>query len=278
MRYDSQNLVALYILLLIGWESRKKANEIKKETFSPKKPAEEYAVQIKEISDYLGYIAWSEIYLSCGKDEDAEEVLSDLCYTYPRFPHAFLKLWDLRFRKKQYMESIEPIEELFVRIGDFHTIPEIRVALIPLLYAKTLFEVKQYVFALELLQNEFCKRPVYTVFLYYLGKFALLWDEKFKGTAIGILQECLRSCVSQRKAKILHYLGLAYQDIGQQMTAFDYFEKSSEYYHNKKYMFNDCPKEISEIMKKHMKDHYEISQLRYLIKTKASECKRKRRK
>lgn len=69
---------------------------------------------------------------------------------------------------------MEPIEELFVKIGDFHTIPEIRITLVPLMYAKSLFKLKQYVFAFELLQNEFCKRPIYTVFLYFLAKFAIL--------------------------------------------------------------------------------------------------------
>jgi hypothetical protein len=79
-------------------------------------------------------------------------------------------------------------------MGDFYVIPEIKIALIPLLYAKSLYYINQFVFAFELLQNEFCKRPVYTVFLYFLGKFAVLSGQKtFKGTAIGILQECLRS-------------------------------------------------------------------------------------
>lgn len=88
------------------------------------------------------------------------------------------------------MECIEPIEELFVKLGDFHTIPEIKIALIPLLYAKSLFKINHHVYAFELLQNEFCKRPVYTVFLYFLGKFAIISEQQnFKGTAIGILQE-----------------------------------------------------------------------------------------
>jgi tetratricopeptide (TPR) repeat protein len=174
---------------------------------------------------------------------------------------------------------MEPIEELFVKISDFHTIPEIRITLVPLMYAKSLFQIKQYVFAFELLQNEFCKRPIYTVFLYFLAKFAILCGEKnFKGTAIGILQECLRSCISQRKAKILYYLGVAYKEMNQPLLAFDYFEKSLEYYKNKDYMFADCPADLKNIMSSHIKEFYDLSQLRHIISTKAAECKRQRKK
>lgn len=119
------------------------------------KPPEDYAIRIKAISEYLGYIAWSDIYASLNKNSEAEEVLMDLCEAYPRFPHAFLKLWEHRFQRGKYLECIDPIEELFVKMSDFHTIPEIRIALVPLLYAKSLYQIEQHVFAFELLQNEF---------------------------------------------------------------------------------------------------------------------------
>ncbi|CAI2369054.1 unnamed protein product [Moneuplotes crassus] len=278
LKYDQNNLTALYILLVLSCEARDRANKAKDICVSPEKPAEEYAVRIKEISDYLGYIAWSEIYICAGKVTDAEEVLEDLCYTFPTFPHAFLKLWDHRFGKEDYIKSIEPIEDIFLRIADFHTIPEIRIAIVPLMYAKTLMKLNQYVYAFELLQNEFCKRPVYTVFLYFLGKFALSSGEKrFKGTAIGILQECMRSCVSQRKAKILYYLGNAYKDRNQPMKAFDYYEQSIEYFRNKNYTYGSCNPEIMKEMKSFMKDFYELSQLRHLIENSAFKIKRQRK-
>jgi hypothetical protein len=49
-------------------------------------------------------MAWAEIYVSLGKIEQAEEVLIDLSETYPKFPHAFLKLWDFRFRRERYLD------------------------------------------------------------------------------------------------------------------------------------------------------------------------------
>lgn len=218
-------------MLNLSCEARTQARSENGPNLEPVRPSENFACRIKEANEYLGYIAWSDVYMSINKPKEAEEVLIDLTQHFPRFPHAYLKLWDFRFRRGKFVESIDPIEELFVKIGDFHTIPEIRIALVPLLYAKNLYKIDQHVFAFELLQNEFCKRPVYTVFLYFLAKFAVLSEhQNFKGTAIGILQECLRSCVSQRKAKILYLLGIAYKEIGQPLEAFDLFEKSLEYY------------------------------------------------
>lgn len=270
---EHNNLVALFILLNLSCKARAQLDDIQ-----PLRPPEDYAIRIKDVSEYLGYIAWAEIYISLNKDEEAEEVLSDLWSAYPKFPHAFLKLWDFMFKKKRYYDSIQPIEELFVKIGDFYTIPEVRIAMVPLLYAKTLFHIGQYVFAFELLQNEFCKRPIYTVFLYFLGKFAVLSDPiNFKGTAIGILQECMRSCVTQRKAKIQFYLGLAYKKIDQPLKAFDYFEKSLELYKNKQYCSIECPPDIKDTMNDHIKEFYDLSQLRHVVMSKAIDSKRKKK-
>jgi hypothetical protein len=104
LKYDPNNLVALYILLLLSCEARVLKNTGKNILIESVSHAEDYAIRIKSVSEYLGYISWSEIYLSLDKKEEAEEVLVDLCDTYPRFPHAFLKLWDLRFREGRYMD------------------------------------------------------------------------------------------------------------------------------------------------------------------------------
>ena len=239
LKVDKRNLIALYILLSLSCEARKMSNSESSPNITPSSPPEDYAVKIKNLNHYLGYLAWGEVYESLGQSEKHENLLVDLTEAYPKHPHAFLKLWDLRFRAKNYIDSIDPIEELFVKMGDFYMIPEVRIALVPLLYAKSLFKTEQYVFCFELLQNEYCKRPLYTVFLYFFGKFAVTSAQKsFRGTAIGILQECLRSCVSQRRAKIEYYLAIAYKEMGQPLLAFDHFQKSLEYFRNKDYVFN----------------------------------------
>jgi hypothetical protein len=55
-----------------------------------------------------------------------------------------------------------------------------------------------YIQCFEFLQNEFSKFPVYTIFLFYYGKYIILAkEEAYYGTGMGALQECLRQCVSE---------------------------------------------------------------------------------
>jgi len=70
---EHNNLVALFILLNLSCKARAQLDDIQ-----PLRPPEDYAIRIKDVSEYLGYIAWAEIYISLDKDEEAEEVLSDL--------------------------------------------------------------------------------------------------------------------------------------------------------------------------------------------------------
>lgn len=132
LKHDSKNLLALYILLNLSWEAAEQSLEGEDSKLGQ---PEEYAWKIKSIHKYLGYIAWSDAYSAMGKNTEAEEVLIDLVNVYPRFPHAYIKLWDLRFKSEKYLEWIEPIEELFIQMGDFYTIPEIQIAMVPLIYA-----------------------------------------------------------------------------------------------------------------------------------------------
>ena len=43
-------------------------------------------------------------------------------------------------------------------------------------------------------------------------------------------------------------------------------------------MFNDCPASMKNVMNSHIKEFYDLSQLRHVIVTKASECKRQRKR
>ena len=147
-----------------------------------------------------------------------------------------------------------------------------------MLYAKSLFKMKQYVFTLELLQNEFCKRPLYTIFLYSFGKYAVKCEQKiFRGCGIGILEECMRSCLSQRRAKIKYYLGIAFKDLNQPLKAFKHFEESSEFFRNKEYVFNDCPKHMKDIMNSYIQEFKDIYELEKVILSTSNDCKRARK-
>ena len=71
---------------------------------TPVAPPEEYACRIRNLHQYLGYIAWSEVYESTGELDKVEEILSDLMDIYPKHPHAFLKLWDMKYKAGKYLD------------------------------------------------------------------------------------------------------------------------------------------------------------------------------
>ena len=60
--------------------------------------------------------------------------------------------------------------------------------------------------------------------------------------------------------------------------AFDYFEKSLDFYKNKEYTFYDWPQKKKNVMNSHIKEFYDLSQLRHVVLTKWSEWKRARKK
>lgn len=135
-----------------------------------KKPAA-YASKIMKSNKYMGYIAWSEIYLrDKNKKKLGNDVLLDLMSEYPKHPHAFLRKWRSDYDTEHFLDSIEPMEELFLKEEEMYSIPELPI-IVGLLYSKSLVKTKQYVLACELIQNEFYKKPIYTVYLYYYGKY-----------------------------------------------------------------------------------------------------------
>lgn len=66
--------------------------------------------------------------------------------------------------------------------------------------------------------------------------------------------------------------------MNQPLVAFDYFQQSLEYYKNKDYMFSDCPADIKNVINSHIREFYDLSQLRHIITSKAAESKRARKK
>jgi len=120
-------------------------------------------------------------------------VLQDLITEYPKFPHAFLRKWRKEFDDEAYLDSLEPMEELFLKEEEMYSIPEMKI-IVALLYAKSLVRTNQYVLACELIQNEFYKKPTHTAYLYYYGKYATESPlANFHWTAIGIFKECINS-------------------------------------------------------------------------------------
>jgi tetratricopeptide (TPR) repeat protein len=103
-----------------------------------------------------------------------------------------------------------------------------------------------------------------------LGKYEVLSDLKnFRGSAIGILQECLRSCVTYRKAEINYYLGLVYKKLQQPMKAFEYFQSSYQLYKDKVYHPFGCPGDKKKVIKSFIEEYYDINKFEYIIRRKA---------
>jgi hypothetical protein len=71
--------------------------------------------------------------------------------------------------------------------------------MITLIYSKSLFKQGDFIKAFTILQLEYSKAPHYTSLLYLYGKYAVLSKQmEFYGSAIGALEETLRSCLTQR--------------------------------------------------------------------------------
>lgn len=223
-----------------------------------------------EINKYLGELALIEIQLIDPEQTmKARERLLEMLDKYPRYPHAYIRLWVNDYISGYYSHSLDAIEPVYINYSEFYTFPELET-LVTMIYAKSLFKEKHYITAFELLQNAFCKQPTFTVYLFVLGKYEVLSDLKnFRGSAIGILQECLRSCVTYRKAEIHYYLGLVYKKMGQPLKAFEFFQQSYELYKDKNYHPYGCPADKKKVIKSFIEEYYDINKFEYIIKRKA---------
>lgn len=65
----------------------------------PKFVVEDIAVWIKELDEYMGYLAWAEIYIS-KKDSKVEfglSVLNEMVEFYPNLIFAYIRLWNILY-------------------------------------------------------------------------------------------------------------------------------------------------------------------------------------
>lgn len=233
-----------------------------------------YASKIMKVNKYIGYISWAEIYLRDKKKKKmGNSVLNDLMNEYPKYPLAFLRKWRKDFDTEHYLDSLGPMEELFLKEEEMYSIPELKI-IVGLLYAESLVKTNQYVLACELIQNEFYKQPTHTVYLYYYAKYAMQSPiDNLHWTSIGIFKECLNSCCSQRSAKIYYYLGLAYKKTGQPLKALKYFGKSKSSFKKnivKAESSSLCERKIEEIENFEQKYH-KLQNYEFIIKKKVKE-------
>ena len=67
---------------------------------------------IKQVNNYKGYLAWTEIYISKDKKKFAIEVLEELIEFHEEVPEAYFKLCHLY--KPNSDEALETAEKMFL--------------------------------------------------------------------------------------------------------------------------------------------------------------------
>ena len=87
---------------------------------------------IKKADEYVGYLAWAEVYLSTkDKREVGIQVLEDLVRDHPNRPQAYLRLWNIYNLTGNKNKSYEIAEKLFL-YGTGYSSIEIRYFSSPL--------------------------------------------------------------------------------------------------------------------------------------------------
>lgn len=89
LKLDKKNIKMIYLVLLLNIEAKDPIHSgLELRRF---RKLEDCANTISGINKYMGYLAWSEIYLhdpaSVGHGRN---ILRDLVKEYPQYPHAYM--------------------------------------------------------------------------------------------------------------------------------------------------------------------------------------------
>lgn len=184
---------------------------------------EHYATRIKEIDEYYGYLAWSEISVrsrDLQERERGELILKELVNSDPLRPEAYIKLWHYYyFNLKNYENSLDVIETAFLKLSDISTDYAL---LVSLKYAKNLFKLGKSRSCFELLQIRYMKTSLYSVYLYYFGRMCVKnADSAVIGSAIGALLECLKVCAESRHGQIYFWLSKGYLLVNEKVSSYN---------------------------------------------------------
>eukprot|EP00826_Nyctotherus_ovalis_P043530 TRINITY_DN4595_c0_g1_i5.p1 TRINITY_DN4595_c0_g1~~TRINITY_DN4595_c0_g1_i5.p1 ORF type:complete len:407 (-),score=128.39 TRINITY_DN4595_c0_g1_i5:1287-2507(-) len=212
---DSGDVMLLWCLLVLTLELQGTYKHLK---VKPKNKAEAYSYQIKRIDEYLGYIAWTEMYTYSSdttKLNDCKDVLRELVTNYPGRPEAYLKLWALYVKMERLEDSIDIAERLFIEGTEYEGDEVTNV--IVLCYVRSLIATKHELLAFQKIQYQYTIQTETPILLYYYGKFiAKCKDEtlrkSFLGSALSSLQECIRSCLPHRHTKVYYWMGRIYEE------------------------------------------------------------------
>ena len=182
-----------------------------------------YASRIKEIDNFYGYLAWSEVLMrsetSANKDR-SEAVLQELIQVYPSRPESYIKLWYHYYASKSYSLSLSVAEAAFLKLAE--SAGEYTV-IINLNYARSLFKMEKFRSCFELLQMMYTQYSQYSVYLYHYGRLCLKSkDAVFLGSAVGALEECIKICSEYRHGGIYYWLMVGYILGNDKVQAYSY--------------------------------------------------------
>ena len=177
------------------------------------------AARIREIDDYYGYLAWSEVFMNDKSEKTREKgihVLQELIRCFSYRPEAYLRLWQHYNESSQHSLALHVATECFVKVTEC---PEY-FSVITLNLAKSNFMTGSTVKALELLQRKHMEKPTFSVYLYQYGKICVsTGEELYLPCGIGALNEVLRNCDKARVGKIHYWLYKAHSKLNEMADA-----------------------------------------------------------
>jgi tetratricopeptide (TPR) repeat protein len=169
------------------------------------------AARIREVDDYYGYLAWSEVFMNEKSEKSKEKgihVLQELIRCFSYRPEAYLRLWQVYSESSKHSQALEVATECFLKVTDY---PEY-FSVITLNLSKSNYFLGFTVKSLELLQQKHQEKPTFAVYLYQYGKFCIKTEEDtYLHTGIGALYEVLRNCDKARVGKIYFWLFQAHR-------------------------------------------------------------------
>eukprot|EP00742_Colponemidia_sp_Colp-10_P004931 GILJ01005267.1.p1 GENE.GILJ01005267.1~~GILJ01005267.1.p1 ORF type:complete len:687 (+),score=98.02 GILJ01005267.1:166-2061(+) len=192
---DDGNVEALWGLLEISFDPPTEFWYGNPKRRSP----QDWAIYIKEIDDYVGYLAWAEAFLR-GPDMDqwkGELILHELTDRLSHRTEAYIRLWNLYYHRGSFEKSLEVAERAYIKATA--TEDPLHKNVLNMMYVKSLFGCERFLACFSILKQEYGRTNT-PLYLYQLGrlKCKTMSPVYFKEALVD-LQSCLTT-LSQHSA------------------------------------------------------------------------------
>ena len=184
-------------------------------------PWQFYARQILTLNKYCGYMAFATGYLPT-ETAKGINLLQKLIHHYPNTPEAHIVLWEHFYFHKDYLNAFITIDKSQSRLKhrNFFSYSKLFV----IIHIKTLFKLKRYKAALELLIQKYSNSRNNLFFLYLFGKSCIKSKiKKFQAAGLSALKEVLRWI--KDFTKISYWYGRVCYKSGKLLKAKKHFQK-----------------------------------------------------